>query len=453
MEQITAYVDERVAIDHEHGFTDSNAQYRSMAAEVAIACGVSVTTAKCLMADSWQLSTKAPATMAKLREGDLQFYAARVIANATCVIDDDSKRALADRVIAEEAVDLIPGRVSAMAERRVFEVDPDAADRRARRERDEQRVTVSDGWSGTASLSVCMESERVAACHDALRREARARKAAGADQRLGQLMCQVLFERLTGAASVTDVKAQVNLVMTDTTLFALSDAPANLIGCGPLPAHAARLLATSRNASLRRLYTDPVDGSVVAADTQRRCFDGSLADLITVRDQQCRGIRCASPITAKDHVVEHANGGRTSFDNGQGLSTNCHTTREHPEMTVTKAADSAMITWRTPSGLTFRSLPPAALGAGSLTPEQITLRRLQLHPPKSEPERVLLSVVIQHIRLRQSSPHTEIEYAERPHHSSRRPGAAARPVVHVPAMGSQDRIPAPASAPPDDPPF
>ncbi|MEJ7707688.1 MAG: hypothetical protein WKF82_10760 [Nocardioidaceae bacterium] len=37
--------------------------------------------------------------------------------------------------------------------------------------------------------------------------------------------------------------------------------PLELTGCGPVPASIARLLAGSGNTWLKRLYTDPVDGT------------------------------------------------------------------------------------------------------------------------------------------------------------------------------------------------
>jgi hypothetical protein len=406
--EVAGYVDERLRFDDALGVPASAGQERTMVAEVAMAAGVSVITAQGLMSDAWQLVHHNQASLARLEQGDLLWSTVRTITHETVAIEEPRLRALADEVIAEEAVDLVPGKVRAMAQRRVVEVDPDAAARRAETARADQHVSVRQDAPGVATLAAFMEAERVAACHDALNREARARKASGVGKRLGELMCDVLFERLTGAETVTDVSAQVSVIMTDTTLLGVDDTPANLLGYGPLPAHVARMLATSDNAWLRRFYTDPIDGSITVADTRRRRFDGTLREIATIRDQYCRGIQCASPITAQDHVHEYADGGPTTFGNAQGLSTNCHTTREHPRMRVSREADTGVITWQTPSGLTYRSLAPPALGHGSLPAHQMRLRRQLLHPPESGGERALLKALMRASRVPRSDRLTQV---------------------------------------------
>jgi hypothetical protein len=67
-------------------------------------------------------------------------------------------------------------------------------------------------------------------------------------------------------------------------------------------------------------------------------------------------------------------------------------------MKVRKDPDTGVTTWTTPSGLTYRSLPPPALGHGSLPSEQVKLRRMLLHPPESIGEQTLLTTLIRHQR-------------------------------------------------------
>jgi hypothetical protein len=435
--EVTGYVDQRLTADAELGVPDGPST-RCMAAEVALAAGVSVITAQSLMSDCWDLVTNNPATLAALRAGDLQWWVARQIATETGVIAEPRLRALADRVIAQEAVDVVPGKVKTLAQRRVLEVDPDAAARRSDRARRDAHVRLTPADSpGTATLAAFLPAEQAVACRDALRREARARKGRGSPGRLGELMTQVLFERVTGAGQVTDLTTQVAVVMTDTTLFGSDDQPGHLIGYGPLPAHVARLLATHDNAWLRRFYTDPVDGSISLADAGRRRFDGALREIATFRDQYCRGIQCASPITDHDHVQPHAEEGPTTLANDQGLSANCHHTRDHPGMTVIRDPDTGVTSWHTPTGLTYRNLPPPALGHGSATPAQNQLRRLLLNPSPSRHERHLLTALTRHLRTPQPRPGIPIHTAWR--HQPHRPDSTAAP----PGDESRNRRPAP----------
>ena len=63
-------------------------------------------------------------------------------------------------------------------------------------------------------------------------------------------------------------------------------------------------------------------------ESSRRAFDGALADLIELRDQQCRTPWCDAPVRHKDHVVKAGHGGPTSAANGQGLCEACNYAKE-----------------------------------------------------------------------------------------------------------------------------
>jgi uncharacterized protein DUF222 len=398
VELTASFVTERTRFDEDHGFLADNAQYRGMLAEVAIAKRVSVTTAAGFMDDAYQLATSHPATMKALKTGRLGLPAARSIARETVVLDDPEAKSLADTVIAEEAVDLLPGKVRAMAERRVAEIDPDAVERRSRRERADKHLTLNPAGSGMAWLGAYLPAEHAAAAYNSVQEHARSVHASGQDTRsVSHIMCDTLVERLT-STSTDALPAHVSVVMTDATLLGLSDDPAHLVGAGPLTAAAARLLATSKSAWLRRFLTDPVDGSLTQGDPKRRRFDGSLRDLATTRDQHCRGIQCASPIVDIDHIIEHAKGGKTSLHNGQGLSENCHITRDDPRMQVFRDDTTGVISWTTPSGLNYRTLPPPSLAPGSLSRSQVWNRHALLHPPNSQMEQHTTRFIVTQLR-------------------------------------------------------
>ncbi len=391
-----SFIDERLRFDEMHGFVSDAAQYRGMVAEVAIAKQVSASTAAGFMDDAWTLARHNPATLAALRTGRIALSAARAIARETAVLDDAGRRALADRVIAEEAPDLLPGKVRAMAEQRVTEIDPDAAGRRSLRERADKHLELQPAGSGMAWLSAYLPAEQAGSAFASVRDHARRLRAGGDPRSTSHLMCDTLVERLTG--TTTDaLPAQVNVVMTDATLLGLSDEPAQLVGVGSVPGAAARELATNGKAWLRRFLTDPVDGSLTHGDTRRRRIDGSLRALVTARDQHCRGIQCAAPITDLDHLREYAKGGPTTLDNAQGLSKGCHTAREDPRMRVDRNRHTGVVTWTTPSGLVYHSLPPPPHASG-LTRTQRNLRKLLLHPPPSRLEQHLTRQLVSHLR-------------------------------------------------------
>ncbi len=395
IEETAAFVADRVNFDQAHGFLADQVQYRGMVAEVALAKRVSVITAGTFMDDAWRLATAHPKTMTALKTGALGLYAARMIALESCVLDDPAAKALADQVISEDAVDVLPGKVRGLAERRVSEIDPDAAERRTQRERADKHVQLQPAGSGMAWLNAYLPAEHAQAAWTSVRDHAKRLRAAGDPRSTSHLICDTLVERLTGA-STDALPSQINVVMTDATLLGLSDDPAQLVGVGPLAASLARQLATNDNAWLRRFLTDPVDGSLTHGDVKRRKADGSLRALVVARDQHCRGIQCASPISDLDHVLEHAKGGLTTLDNLQGVSKNCHTSRDDPRMHVRSDTETGVITWTTPTGRVHRTLPPPAIVGGDR--RQRLLRGLLVHPPDSRFEVRLMRHTVSHLR-------------------------------------------------------
>ncbi len=81
---------------------------------------------------------------------------------------------------------------------------------------------------------------------------------------------------------------------------------------------------------LRRLFADPVDGSLVGRDAKRRLFRGSLRAFIVARDQTCRTPYCDAPIRDIDHIVAWAAGGTTTPEQGQGLCRRCNLDKQAP---------------------------------------------------------------------------------------------------------------------------
>ena len=398
LEETAAFVADRVNFDQAHGFLADQIQYRGMVAEVAMAKRVSVITAGRFMDDAWRLTADHPCTMAALRAGTIGLHAARMIALESIVLDDPAAKALADRVISEEAVDLLPGKVRALAERRVCEIDPDAAEHRTQRERADKHVQLDPAGSGMAWINAYLPAEQAQAAWKSVRDHVKRLRAAGDPRTTSHLMCDTFVERLTGT-STASLPSEIHVVMTDATLLGLSDDPAHLAGVGPMAASVARDLATNDNAWLRRFLTDPVDGSLTHGDPRRRKADGSLRALVIARDQHCRGIQCASPITDLDHLLEHAKGGLTTLENLQGESENCHTTRDDPRMHVTRDHDTGVVTWTTPSGRVYRSLPPPAMVGGSR--RQRFLRGLLVHPPDSGLEADLVRHTVTQLRTQQ----------------------------------------------------
>ncbi|MDV3220198.1 HNH endonuclease signature motif containing protein, partial [Intrasporangium sp.] len=196
----------------------------------------------------------------------------------------------------------------------------------------------------------------------------------------------------TGA--LAQVPVEVQLVITDRALLAGDDNPAHIPGYGPVPAGWARDLLTrslhdepdqphapndptrrrQRHRAkvwLRRLYTHPDTGTLVALDSRRRLFPPGLRRFLITRDGTCRTPWCDAPIRHADHVTAHQHGGPTTDTNGQGLCTRCNLVKEQPgwhtQVTdpgpTTGSPRPHTITITTPTGHTHTTTAPPVLPA------------------------------------------------------------------------------------------
>jgi hypothetical protein len=182
-------------------------------------------------------------------------------------------------------------------------------------------------------------------------------------------------ELVTGQATAEAVPLEVGVLIADEALLGHGSEPAVVEGYGPVPAPLVRswLRDTDADAWLRRLYTSPVDGSLVAMDSRCRLFRGRLRRLIVARDQVCRTPWCDAPIRHVDHPTRVADGGPTSAVNSQGLCEACNHAKEATGWQARASGGQVFTT--TPTGHRYRSRPPALAPPGPARP----LSRVEIH--------------------------------------------------------------------------
>jgi Domain of unknown function (DUF222) len=143
---------------------------------------------------TWRLA----ATGAALRAGQIDLARARLIADATAALDDDTARAVESKIL-PAAGDQTTGQLRAALRRAVITADPDGAERR--REEAERRAKVSlyPDPDGTASLAgYSLPSIRAAAAMARISALAKAMKASGAGGGIDLLRAQVFLGLLLG---------------------------------------------------------------------------------------------------------------------------------------------------------------------------------------------------------------------------------------------------------------
>ncbi|MGW9551043.1 DUF222 domain-containing protein [Citricoccus zhacaiensis] len=266
---------------------------------------------------------------------------------------------------------------------------------------------------GMAYLTALLPMAQAAACYQNLTTAAASTIAEGdaAERAPQQVVTDLFVQRLTGQTTADAVPVEIQLIMTDTALLDTANdssspfgpagsttgtagqsasgsgreanLPAWLPGHGPIPAPAARRMIADTEAEvfIRRLYTAPGTGQLVAMDSHRRAFSGLLRHMVLLRDGICRTPYCDAPIRHIDHATPHREGGPTSWDNASGLCVRCNHTKENPGWTHHATAGELRVT--TPTGHEYTNHPRPLIPPAE--PERLSTAPPLREPPPKEP--------------------------------------------------------------------
>ncbi|MEO7979965.1 MAG: DUF222 domain-containing protein, partial [Sporichthyaceae bacterium] len=307
-----------------------------------------------------------PGTLAELRAGRTSEWPATLVARET---------AAWARTPAARPMPRSPrswpgsatGRTEAVARCIAYRLDSEAFMARTRGAAKDRRVSLRPPPDTMSRLTSFLPVAQGVAAYATLCREADRLVAEGDPRSRGQIMADTLVERVTGQASADAVAVEVQLVIRDSSLFDVDDEPAELVGAGPIPAAVARDLVRNAAAQvfLRRLFTRPRDGALVAMESRRRAFPLSLRRFLVVRDQVCRTSWCGAPVRHADHVVPDVEGGATSADNGQGLCAACNYAKQAPGWRAIPGPGGAgeVVETSTPTHHRYPSRPPPLPGS------------------------------------------------------------------------------------------
>ena len=403
-----------------------------IAAQVGLARHESPARGARLATIALSLSQDLPHTLAALGEGLLVERRAELVARLTSHLDPDQRAEVDAEVIGGAGAAVrtwgdreLEQRIRACADR----IDAAAAVARARTAESERRVTLRPIPDTMAIVSAVLPVREAVAVHAALTRAADRAKGEGDDRSRGQVMADTLVDRVVRSVPATtasgeappdqpadgpaDGPVEVQIVITDRALLAGADTPAHIPGYGPVPAGWARELLTRSLADdviaagspprpgappphrthdrakvwLRRLYTHPHTGALVAMESKRRLFPPGLRRLIIARDGTCRTPWCDAPIRHVDHVRAHRTGGTTSVSNGQGLCVRCNLVKEQAgwHARVTDPGHSSgseqphAVTLTTPTGHRHTTTAPPVLPGTAATPSDSPLESHLAH--------------------------------------------------------------------------
>ncbi|MGC3992782.1 MAG: DUF222 domain-containing protein [Propionicimonas sp.] len=338
----------------------ARARGRGVAAEVALARRESPTRGDRLMGLARALVDELPHTMAALTRGAISEWRATLVCRETACLTLADRRKV-DEGLAAELPSLSDRQVAATARRLGYELDPHSVVERSARAAEDRRVTIRPAPDTMAIVSAVLPVAQGVALYAALRKAADVARVQGDQRARNQVMADTLVCRVTGQTAADQVPVEIQLVMTDRSLWGGSRVAADISGYGPVPAEVARGLVAGLDpkaqAWVRRLYTAPGSGELVSLDSKRRTFPRSLRRFLATRDQACRTPWCGAPIRHADHVVPARQGGLTSVANGQGLCERCNQLKETPGWHAVASPDGEIRT-TTATGHTYTSRAP-----------------------------------------------------------------------------------------------
>ncbi|WP_314191083.1 HNH endonuclease [uncultured Arthrobacter sp.] len=344
------------------------------AEQIALARGESPHRGGRLLGISKALVKEMPHSLAALDTGQLNEERAMHIVKETACLTVADRTAVDEELAADTGTFTGAGTRTVIAATRAAATrrDPRSVTQRASHAAAGRSVSLRPAPDCMTYLTALLPAHQGVAVHAALTRHADTLKAAGDPRTRDQIKADTLVERTTGTpGGITGI--EINLVMTDRTLLQGDTERARIPGYGVVPAAWARTLLTGRQTEadeelktwIRRLYTAPETGDLVAMDSRRRLFPAPLRRFIQTRDDTCRTPYCDAPIRHHDHIIPWHNDGPTSLANGAGLCEACNHTKELPGWKAQpRPGPRHTIELTTPTGHTYQSTAPPLPGSG-----------------------------------------------------------------------------------------
>ena len=329
------------------------------AVEVACALQISERVAEMQVAEARTLTRIFPETLEELTAGRVQVTQVRALLEATSVLDDDTARAVQERVLSRMEGQN-PAATRKALSRAVLKVDPEGAQRRHEAARKDRRVVQYPEADGMGTVCATLPAQQAVHAMAVIDAHARAAKQPDDARTLEQARADSFYHLVTGCQEAYP-PAVVTVTVGIDTLLGIDQEPAELERYGAITAQTARMLAAGQDAVWRRLLTAPDSGLVVKTDPHTYRPTAEVRRHVSARDGHCNFPGCAMPAakTDLDHVVafDHRRperGGLTTVENLQALCRRHHQLKTHGDWSVrlseTDVTTTPATIWTAPSG-------------------------------------------------------------------------------------------------------
>lgn len=348
---------------------------RGTGTDVALARGESPAEGNRHLTGSRVLCQDMPLTMSRFSFGFLSENRAMLIANEVGQLAPEHRQWV-DAELNANPEDFMGESLRALGDRvraLVQEIDPSSAMEKIDDARAKRYIRFIPTGNMTMRVIGEVPAEHALLMHQVLSDLADSKIAAGQAEGRNreQIRADEFCGLVTGECNRTP-PVEINLVMTDRTLFQAGPEAAHLQGYGTIPACMARQLVRGRDGEIklkrwiRRLYTEPETGKLLAMDSRRRIFPAGLVHWVRIRDQICATPGCQNRVRHTDHIEQWFRGGKTTADNASSRCAWCNNTKEYPgwkERPINGRRHGLEII--TPSGKIYRSTSPPLPGTRS----------------------------------------------------------------------------------------
>ncbi|GAA4375812.1 DUF222 domain-containing protein [Paeniglutamicibacter cryotolerans] len=362
---------------HADNGVNKTSRGRGTGTEIALARSESPLEGSRHLAGSRILCADMPLTLSRFTFGALSENRAMLIAHEASALAPEYRQWVDVELNANpedflgESLKALGNRVRAL----VQEIDPATAAERIDDARAKRYIRFIPTGNMTMRIIGEIPAEQAVLMHQVLSDLADTALATGAanGRTREQIRTDEFCGLLTGETNITP-PVEINLVMTDRTLFQSDAEPAYLQGYGTIPACLARQLIRGRDTDLklkrwiRRLYTEPDTGKLLAMDSRRRTYPAGLVHWVQIRDQICATPGCENRVRHTDHIDQWFRGGQTTADNASARCAWCNQTKEYPGWKETPAHGTRHgLRITTPAGKTYHSTAPPLPGTRTTT--------------------------------------------------------------------------------------
>ncbi len=342
--------------------------------EIAARLSISSGSASFRLGLAVELAGPLTATAAALAAGEIDLQKAHSIADG-CRYLDPATATEVETIVLARAGDQTNAQLKKAVRKAAIAADPVAAQQRHVTAKDERGVWLTPLDDGMAEVRAVLAAADGLVVYNVLTAAALSAKLAGGDTRnTSQLRADFLLAPFAEAISTGQLAGVVptklafgsrgcgeaNVTVPASVIMGVSNVPGELTGYGPITAEVSQVL--TRDRVMRRIVTNPVDGSFLAADTNTYRPSAVLRRHIQLRDGTCRFKTCDRPSLncALDHSKRHP-AGKTCAGNLGPFCERHHIFKHALDGALAhlKQPHPGTFVWTMPTGHIYTTTPPA----------------------------------------------------------------------------------------------